>query len=233
MKLPRVLLVEDDPSIRRFVAMALQDLPIQLLEAATLADARWRLDEAPVRLLLCDLMLPDGSGVDLLQSLATDPERRSGAHLVAFSAGISAERRQQLMELGVDEVLSKPVSLVMLEACVERALAGAAEPLQASDDQAAAVDRFFAGDASLFKAYRDSCHQQFANDLRLGDAARASGDLAALRRLAHSLKTVLQTVGDAEASRLAAKAEADAARGDPQAAFAAWDGLRPTLLSTG
>lgn len=228
---PRVLLVEDDASIRRFVAMALEDQPIELVEATTLAEAEAALAAAPVRLLISDLMLPDGSGMALLQALAADPVRRAGARLAAFSAGISAERRAQLEALGVDEVISKPASLAALEGCVQRALEGAAAPPAASAEPPVddVVERHFGGDRALYEAFSDACYGQFTLDLRQGDAADAAGDLPALRRLAHSLKSVLQTLGHEDASRTAAALEALAAEGDRVRAPAGWARLRAAL----
>lgn len=228
---PRVLLVEDDASIRRFVAMALDELPIDLREATTLAEAGQVLAEGPVALLLCDLMLPDGSGVSLLQALAADPRRRAGARLVAFSAGISAERREQLQHIGVDEVLAKPVALAALEACVQRALAPAAAAPPAAAPGSDPVARFFGGDRALFETYRASCLAQFPADLAEGDAALAAGHLGALRRLAHSLKSVLLTLGHDDASRQAAALEALAAAGDAVHAPAAWAALRARVAA--
>ena len=69
MALPRVLLLEDDPAVRRFVALALEPLPLQLLPCGTLAEARALLEHTPVQLVLMDLALPDGSGLELLPSL--------------------------------------------------------------------------------------------------------------------------------------------------------------------
>lgn len=229
---PRVLLVEDDASIRRFVAMALEDQPIELVEATTLAEAEAALAEAPVRLLISDLMLPDGSGMALLQALAADPARRAGARLAAFSAGISAERRAQLEALGVDEVISKPAALAALEGCVQRALEGAAAPPPATAEPPVAdvVERHFGGDRALYEAFSDACYGQFTLDLRQGDAADAAGDLPALRRLAHSLKSVLQTLGHEDASRAAAALETLAAEGDRTRAPAGWARLRAALV---
>ncbi len=230
----RVLLVEDDASIRRFVEIALEEMPgIRLLQAASLAAAEAELAAAPVRVLLCDLMLPDGSGTALLQSLAADPARRAGARLVAFSAGISATRRAQLEALGVDEVLAQPVPLAALVDCVERALSAAppaaAPAAPAADDGEDVVTRHFGGDRALFEAYLASCLRQFGADVAQGDAAAAAADLPALRRLAHSLKTVLLTLGHAAASRRAAALETVAAEGDAGRALAAWPALRSTL----
>lgn len=227
--LPRVLLVEDDPSIRRFVQIALEELAIDFVEAGSLAEARAALDAGPVRLVICDLMLPDGSGVNLLHELAAGRAPARLPRLVAFSAGISAELRSQLEGLGVDEVLAKPVPLDELEACARRALddAAAAAPAPAPG----AVNQYFAGDAGLYQAYRASCLPQFLRDVRQGDAALDAGDLGALRRLAHSLKSVLLTLGYGEQSERAAALDRCAAGGDAAAARSGWAVLRGALLA--
>ena len=229
MTRPRVLLVEDDPSIRRFVVLALEDLDIELLEAASLAEARQQLARGPLQLLISDLMLPDGSGATLLQELAADPVRRAGARLVAFSAGINADKRAQLLALGVDEVLAKPVSLPALEECVHRALAGGVPAPAAVAAPLSVVEQYFAGDQALYAAYRASCLAQFAQDRRQGDQAVAAGDLAALRRLAHSLKSVLLPLGHNEAGRQAAALELAAEGADLEGASAGWARLRAEL----
>ncbi len=230
--LPRVLLVEDDASIRRFVAMALEELPIELVEAGSLAEAEAVLAGGPLRLVISDLMLPDGSGMALLQALAADPVRRQGARLAAFSAGISAERRAQLEALGVDDVISKPASLAALEGCVQRALDAAPPPPPQPAPPPVPADvvaRHFGGDRALYEAFSDACYGQFTLDLRQGDSAEAAADLPALRRLAHSLKSVLQTLGHDDASVAAAALEALAAEGDRARAPAAWARLRSLL----
>lgn len=224
MNAARVLLVEDDPSIRRFVELALEDLPIELRLASSLAQARAELEAGPVVLVISDMMLPDGSGAELLHDLGQRAAPRP--RLVAFSAGVNAERRAALLAMGVDEVLAKPVSLQALEACVRRALPAA--PPDAAALQAA-VDTYFGGNQALFQAYRAGCVQQFELDLAEGDTAAAAGDWPALRRLVHSLKTVLLTLGDPDGSALAAVAEQQAAAGQADAARQAWAGLRPRL----
>ncbi|TXC67071.1 response regulator [Piscinibacter aquaticus] len=63
MNRPRVLLVDDDPSIRRFVALALEDLDLELVEAGSVAQARERLAEgAGYALIVTDLMMPGRPG---------------------------------------------------------------------------------------------------------------------------------------------------------------------------
>lgn len=234
----RVVFVEDDASIQDFVAMALEDLPLTLHACGTLAEARQALapGAAPCALLLTDLMLPDGSGIDLLEEIQAGTAGTRPARIAVFSAGVTGEVRRRLDTLSIDAVLPKPVALVDLEACVREAIesaaaaggAPAAAPLAATES--AAIDEFFAGDAALFQRYRDSCVRQFDADLRAGEAAVQAGDLQALRRLAHSLKTVLRMLGRPALSACAAELEDVSAAGRPDAATH-WPALREGLLA--
>ncbi len=248
MSLPRVLLVEDDASIRRFVALALEDDGVELVQAASLAQAAQALQGAPFTLVLCDLMLPDGSGLDLLRELgqATDARtaRHAAARRVAFSAGVSAPMRRQLEQAGVHEVLHKPASLDELMACLARATAPGPAPAQPdaqADPQAAvqadaeadaqAVHTYFGGDQGLYDAYLAQCRPQFARDAEAGDRAQSQADLPALRRLAHSLKSVWRCLGFDADSGLAAQVEDRAAGQQADAAWAQWPALRARLLA--
>ncbi len=247
----RVLLVEDDASIRRYVRMALEELPLELVEAATLAQARAELAAAPVALLLTDLMLPDGHGSELLQVAAAG----AAACRVVFSAGVDARMRERLDALGVHAVLEKPVSLPALLACVESALAGApasaAADLPGAPAAAAAVaaaaaapatadptdvesrraiELHFGGDASLYAAFRAAALGQFDADVQAAGAALAAGDAAALRRVAHNLKSALRLLGHDAPAELARRLEALAAdEAVPGRLAAAWQPLGDAL----
>jgi DNA-binding response OmpR family regulator len=228
---PRVLLIEDDASIRHFVELALEDEGVELRQAATIADGLQQLQShGPFRLIVTDLMLPDGHGQEILRALIDVPRLRGGARVAVFSAGLSAETRQQLGQLGVDEIISKPAPLAQLLACVQQALAQPTTAPDATDGAAAAaVERYVAGNQPLFDAYCQSCRRQFALDRRAGDAALAAGDLPGIRRLAHSLKTVLLTLGQDAASETAQQLERDAADGKADAARTAWQRLGQAL----
>lgn len=254
MSRPRVILVEDDASVRRFVALALEELPIELLSFDSVAGALAALAQAPACLVLTDLMLPGESGQALVERLTADPALRGRARVAVFSAGLTPEVRDRLAGLGVWRLLSKPVSLAELESCVREAMAGTHDaaadpravastrlsgapcpltpgPASADARRAAAVSTHFGGDTELFEAYRSSCLQQFAADRLAGDTALAAADWAALRRLGHSLKTVLLTLGEPRASADAATLEAACARADASAAQQLWPALREQLAT--
>lgn len=231
MSLPRVLLVEDDPSLQRFVEMALDGLPIELRCCATLGDATALLREQRFALIITDLLLPDGSGRELLALLQREPALRGTAHCAVFSAGLDdAAKRADLTRLGAWRLLGKPCSLDELEALVNDALAaGAATPTPSpANDQ---VQRHFGGNEALYLAFRASCLQQFGQDRLLGDAACRDGDAPALQRLAHSLKSVLLSLGHGGESMAAAALEQSAAKADWAHAVPQWQALREQLAA--
>ena len=93
----------------------------------------------------------------------------------------------------------------------------------------AAIANHFDGDARLYRAFATSCAEQFAHDAAAGGAACDAGDLAALRRLAHNLKSALTMLGHDELFAVAEKLESEAAMGDLPSATASWRALRAGL----
>lgn len=231
MASPRLLLVEDDAAIRRFVLMALEDLAVEVHPVATLAEADAALAAGPWDLLLTDLMLPDGNGTELLARLATRPDAPVRA---VFSAGVNAELRERLRGLGVRRIVDKPSTLATLLDAVADCLAQprgmAAPPAGPLPDAADAVATHFGGDATLYAAYRAATIEQFSADLVEGDRCVAAGDLPALRRVGHSLKTVLGLLGDAAGAEAARALEKAAHAGAPDAA-ARWVPVRERLVA--
>lgn len=217
----RLLLIEDDASIARFVDLALQELPehdpaapaVALVHVRSLAEARAALAEGGWRLVVSDLMLPDGSAEALLdEGLALAPQAPTW---VVFSAGVSEDRRRVLAERGVARTLRKPVSLLELMDTVATLLRDPAGAPPVPAPAAAAPDpvqQHFGGDRELYESFRASCLERFADDLAEGAAATAAADAAALRRVAHGLKAVLALIGQpALAAQAAALEDAAAA----------------------
>lgn len=233
MQPARVLLLEDDARVRLFVQMALEPLCVDVVPCTTLAQARQALLACGVRLVLTDLALPDGSGLELLQWLQGPDRPPAGAYrTVVFSGGIDRAMERRLEALQVWRVLHKPASVGSLMACVSEALA---EPPSAQGAGAVAscdpVADFFAGDRPLYDAYRVQCLAQFAQDLNAGDLAARAGDAAALRYLAHNLKSVLAMLGEAPAAQHARAAEQAAAQGASVPMLQSWQRLRAQLQS--
>jgi two-component system catabolic regulation response regulator CreB len=105
-----VLVVDDEPHIGLLLRPHLEQLGFRVSLARTLADARaaLALPSAAVDLLLLDLHLPDGSGLDLLRELRAAPEHRTLPVLVLTGEG---EERVLRAVRGLDAaLLTKPFS---------------------------------------------------------------------------------------------------------------------------
>lgn len=228
MALPRMLLLEDDSAVRRFVEMALDALELELLPCATLAEAYDMLERHSVQLVLTDMTLPDGSGLDLLQWL---DERGMACRTLVFSGSVDAALHRSLQDRGVWRVLTKPASVGSLLDAVGEALAELAREAAAppSPTPAAATDpvnKYFGGNRGLFVAYRRSCLDQLGEDLHVGDRAVQTRDSAGLHRIAHNLKSVLTLLGEEEGARLAWRTETWADQGAWAQAASSWHPLR-------
>ena len=223
---PRVLLVDDDASIRRLVVTALEDLRIEFVACASVEEACTALRERQAVLVITDLMMPGVTGYELLAMLIADPMLRGGALLAVFSAGLTATTRARLAGLDVWRELDKPVSMQALENCVHDALAAAAAPPpRLSAGERATLAERFGGDLGLFTDFRQHAHLHFHDDIAAGRQALAADDLAALHRLAHSLQGVLSLLGDEPGTALAKSLQDAAAARDGPGSAAAWPAL--------
>jgi CheY-like chemotaxis protein len=244
---PRVVFVEDDAAMHLYVQTAVQDLPIELACCNTVEQAWQTLLDLPPALLIADLMLGGESGLDLIERLRAGPSELRSTRVAVTSAATDAPGvRERLQTLGVWRSLQKPVGLGDIEACVRDAIEeqalprasrrGPAAPTEGARDasldahRAAAIAELFGGDRPLYDRYREACQLQFPIDIAQGDAGLERSDLAQIRRLAHNLRSVLRTLGEADAADRADRLEAAAVSADLAKARAAWRGLRTELL---
>jgi two-component system catabolic regulation response regulator CreB len=99
-----ILLVDDEPAIRESLAFALKRDGFAIAEAATLREAEPRAQG--VDLLLLDLVLPDGSGLDFLRSLRA----RSDVPVIVLTSRDEETDRVVGLEMGADDYVLKPFS---------------------------------------------------------------------------------------------------------------------------
>ena len=133
----RLLLLEDDPAIARTVAYALERDGLQVTHCLLVQDARQQMQRQPFDLLVLDVGLPDGSGLDLLrdvrhgQAAATLRLRQATPVLMLSARGEELDRVLGL-ELGADDYLAKPFSPRELAARIKALLRRAAMPAPAA-----------------------------------------------------------------------------------------------------
>ncbi|MGI4847076.1 MAG: two-component system response regulator KdpE [Janthinobacterium lividum] len=101
---PIALLVEDEPQIRRFVRAALEQEGWQTLEAGTLQRGLIDAGTRNPDLIILDLGLPDGDGVEFI----TDLRRWSTIPVVVLSARESESDKIRALDAGADDYLTKP-----------------------------------------------------------------------------------------------------------------------------
>ena len=122
----KILHVEDDPSLRNLVAIALERLGgYTVCSAADGFEAIARARAFGPDLLLLDLDLPGRDGIATLGALRKEPGL-GDAPVVFLTAAGNGQMRTRLLALGVREVLSKPFRPRELIGVIARVLAGGA-----------------------------------------------------------------------------------------------------------
>jgi two-component system KDP operon response regulator KdpE len=121
----RILYVEDEELNRTLLRAVLQRAPdprlrsASVLEARTLGQARAILTEQPIDLVLLDVRLPDGSGLDLVREIKS---RDPALGVVVMSASVLPEERKEAMRAGCDAFVAKPYVPGELLATLQRVL---------------------------------------------------------------------------------------------------------------
>ncbi len=117
----RLLLLEDDPAIARTVAYALERDGLTVTHSLLVHDARQQLQRTRFDLLVLDVGLPDGSGLDLLRDVRNAAPTAALPVLMLSAHGEEIDRVLGL-ELGADDYLTKPFSPRELAARVKALL---------------------------------------------------------------------------------------------------------------
>lgn len=114
-----ILLVEDDAALSEGIALAFSQQPYEFVRCASLADARQALQTRAFSLVLLDLGLPDGNGLELCRQLRG---RRDPVPVLFLTANDTEYSEVAALEAGGDDYITKPFSLAVLRARVTAAL---------------------------------------------------------------------------------------------------------------
>jgi DNA-binding NtrC family response regulator len=117
---PRILVVDDEPDIRRLVSEILADEGYQVAMAENANDARALKKSVDPSLILLDIWMPDTDGITLLKEWVAESPRL--CPVVMMSGHGSVEAAVEATRLGAYDFLEKPLSLAKLLLIVERAL---------------------------------------------------------------------------------------------------------------
>ena len=122
-----LLIVEDDPTLGEGIRLALQAPELRPQLCRSLADAGELLSRRSFDLLILDINLPDGNGLDLLRAL----RRESEVPVILLTANDLETDIVAGLELGADDYITKPFSLAVLRARVNRLLRRGSAPAAA------------------------------------------------------------------------------------------------------
>lgn len=115
----RILVVDDEPDLRTLYELTLLREGHQVDSAGTLAEARDSLHHGVFDLLITDMRLPDGLGLQLIRDIAS--QGRSERSIVVTAYG-SADSAVEALKQGAFDYLTKPVDLKQLRTAVATAL---------------------------------------------------------------------------------------------------------------
>jgi two-component system chemotaxis response regulator CheY len=123
-RLPLILVVDDSPTIRALVRIALRGLPVELAEAEDGLAGLDAVARALPSLLLVDIQMPNLDGLGMVKALRADPDPAVRAlPVLLLTAERGEEIRKAALDAGASELLEKPLRIPAVKAVVERHLA--------------------------------------------------------------------------------------------------------------
>ena len=115
---PRVLVVDDEPAILRFLRPALEANGFEVTAATTASEATKRIAGEHPEIIVLDLGLPDGDGKDVIRQV----RQWSDVPIVVLSAREREAEKIEALDLGADDFVNKPFGVGELMARLRAAL---------------------------------------------------------------------------------------------------------------
>lgn len=113
-----ILIVEDDKALTNGIALALQNEQIRISQCYDIASAKRKFSESAFDLLILDINLPDGNGLDLMREV----KKKSTISVIMLTANDMETDIVAGLEMGADDYITKPFSLAVLRARVNTQL---------------------------------------------------------------------------------------------------------------
>ncbi len=118
-----VLIVDDSLTVRMDLAQALGAVGLRTVLCASLAEAREAIAREAVALIILDVLLPDGDGIELLAELRTRPNA-AAATVLLLSTEVEVRDRVRGLRTGADEYVGKPYDTSYVVARAQELLRG-------------------------------------------------------------------------------------------------------------
>ena len=106
----KILIIEDEPDIRKTLEYNISREGYKVVCASSLSEGKEQINSSDFSLILLDLMLPDGSGLDLCREIKSDKEK-SSTPIIILTAKDDEVDKVVGFELGADDYVTKPFSV--------------------------------------------------------------------------------------------------------------------------
>ena len=199
---PRLLVVDDEPDLRTLYELTLIREGYDVDCADSVEEAWTRLQEGAYQLVITDMRLPDGSGLDLLQRMEQAGRSERAMVITAYA---SAENAVEALKAGAYDYLTKPVDLRQFRAVVGSALGRSGAQREAAAGARTAASR--AQTAPAAPVYPDAPAAPSAALARLAGDSQAMQQVRALvAKVARSMAPVLVAGESGTGKELVARA---------------------------
>ncbi|WP_373741224.1 sigma-54-dependent transcriptional regulator [Neisseria sp.] len=131
-----VLVVDDEADIRDLMEMTLMKMGLRVQTAVGVEDAKNKLDSNDYSLVLTDMRMPDGSGLEVVQYI---DELMLDTPVAVITAHGNADQAQEALRAGAFDYLQKPITLSQLRSLVKSAVSVSDTPVETPAAVAAPV----------------------------------------------------------------------------------------------
>ncbi|MGY2490105.1 sigma-54-dependent transcriptional regulator [Cupriavidus sp. CP313] len=131
-----ILVIDDEADLRELLDISIRRMGHDVVLAGSLAEAREKLAQGRYSLVLTDMRLGDGLGIEIVRQLSAAPERIPVAVITAYG---SADNAVEALKAGAFDYIAKPVSLEQLRSLVLNALGR--QQRDSTDAEAAAAEQ--------------------------------------------------------------------------------------------
>jgi len=122
-----VLIIEDEPDIRKTIEYNLAKESFNVLQASSISEGERAIKDQKIDVIILDLMLPDGSGLTLCRDIKSEPKTQN-IPVIILTAKTDEVDRVVGFELGADDYVTKPFSVRELILRVKALLKRSASP---------------------------------------------------------------------------------------------------------
>ena len=115
----RILVVDDEQSMQDFLRLLLEGEGYHVATASSVAEGKEIFHKSGYDLVLCDILMPDGNGLEVLKSVK---QAEPGAAVIMMTAYTSTKTAIEAMKLGAYDYIPKPFDVEEIKVIIEKAL---------------------------------------------------------------------------------------------------------------